>query len=305
MATQGYGGTDPQQYQLPRFSPSPITNPYVPPVTPPTIPPPAGQSDNAAPGGGYWTPPGGGGGGGMGGPGWANKMYSPEFLTGMKGMYGAYDQAMAGMPSLAGMYQGYLEGNPELEQMQYNQALARMRGQGGAARESLTRGMAGRRGGAGAGAYAARMGDIGRSLMGGEQELAISQMMRNMAEREGRQEKLIGYTGQDWANKMGGLGQQGGWVGSMLPYEQFNIQFPAEYGLQKGAQGLQRSALEEQINAGRRAESAGWLDRLMGWQGQLGGQYYAGQGDEMGYAGMRGEAELGGYDPRWLGYLQQ
>jgi len=280
----------------PYNNPDSITNPYIPPVVPPVQEPAPAPGEMPAIVGNGGGGGGGGGGVGPGGPGWANKMYSPEFLRAMKGMYGAYDEAIGGMPSLADMYSGYLEGSPELEQMEYNRALARMRGQAGASRQGLTTSMAGMRGGAGSGAYAGGLGDIERGLMGGQQELSIQQMMKNLSEREARQRQLIDYTGQDWANKMGGLGAQGGWINSMLPYEQFNIQFPAEYGLQNRQLGLQSRGLEDQI-------AGGWFDRLMNWQGQQGGQYYGGQQDWLGYKGMQGDATLGGYDPRWLQYF--
>jgi hypothetical protein len=150
--------------------------------------------------------------------------------------------------------------------------------------------------------------------------------MKNIADQERRQQELIGYTGQDignqmgwlqgltgaegtdWANYLQGQGQgfnqqlgalqgQSGWMGQMIPYEQWNIQAPYEMGMQ-GAMN------EEQVNAARRGESAGWFDRLMNWQNQQAGQYYTGQGQYGGYQGQRGNAILPGYDPSWLGWTQ-
>ena len=139
--------------------------------------------------------------------------------------------------------------------------------------------------------------------MGGEQQLAIDQMMNQMSQREGQQQQLLGYMGTDYANQLQGLGAQGGWINSMFPYEQYNIEKPAQLKAQAQASALNRATAEESINAQRRAEAMGWVDRAMGWQGQLGGQYYGGQGDWLDYTGQRGAAELGGYDPSWLQYL--
>ena len=122
MAQQNYGS---------EFDPQPVTNPYIPPVTQ-TPATQTSANNNIFEGGGaggWWTAPSGGGGNIPTGEAWRQQMYSPEFTQGIKGMYGAYDQAIAGQPNLAGTYQEYLNTiNPQLEQMTYNQALARIRG---------------------------------------------------------------------------------------------------------------------------------------------------------------------------------
>jgi len=47
----------------------------------------------------------------------------------------------------------------------------------------------------------------------------------------------------------------------------------------------------------------GWLNNLMGYQGQQGQQYYQGQGNYQNYNANRGQAQLGGYGNQWLGYM--
>jgi len=118
---------------------------------------------------------------------------------------------------------------------------------------------------------------------------------------------LQGITGagtQDYANKMAALQGGAGWMQQMLPFEQFSITTPRQWAQQEAAARSSARRNTELMNARRRQESMGWLDRLMGWQGQLGGQFQRGQGDWLGYQGQRAGAELGGYDPRWLSWTQ-
>ena len=228
--------------------------------------------------------------------------------------------------SLADMYSGFMEQNPEYEQSQFNQAMERVRGAGGGATQNLMNIAAARRGGGSYGGLDNSMDEINRAVMEGTMDISTAQAMKNIADQERRQQELIGYTGQDignqmgwlqgltgaegtdWANYLQGQGQgfnqqlgalqgQSGWMGQMIPYEQWNIQAPYEMGMQ-GAMN------EEQVNAARRGESAGWFDRLMNWQNQQAGQYYTGQGQYGGYQGQRGNAILPGYDPSWLGWTQ-
>jgi len=147
------------------------------------------------------------------------------------------------------------------------------------------------RGGNRGGALQAGIQDLNRQLMGGTMDIATQQAMQNLADRERRQQQLIGYTGQDIANRMGAGQAMQGWLGQMLPMEQYAINAPFE-----------RSLAEEQVNANRRAESMGWLDKLMQYQNQQANQYYQGQGNWLGYQGQRGQNILGGYQPQWLGW---
>jgi hypothetical protein len=250
------------------------------------------------PGGGYYKAPGGGG--GPAGYGWAKNMYSPDFLNSMKDMYGQYQKNLGNVPNLAGQYQQYLQQSPELEQMQYNQALARLKGQMGTAQQQLMAGAGARRGGGEGGWLLQGQQDLNRQLMSGTSQIAAQQAMQNLADQERRMQQYLGYQQGDWANQQGALGASSGWLNQMMPFEQFNIQWPQQYGLQQGQLGLARSAQEEQINAARRAEQMGWLDRLLGLQGQLGGQYYQGQGDWENYKNMQGGNVLQGYTPQWL-----
>jgi hypothetical protein len=215
--------------------------------------------------------------------------------------------------SLADMWQGYMQGSPELEQMEYNRALSRLKGQTGTAQQGLMGSMGAMRGGMDSGAYAQGMGDINRQLLQGTGEIATQAAMKNLQDREGRQRQMIDYTQADIGNRQGWLqGMEGarnnmmqgyqGWMGQMMPYEQFNIQYPMELANKAQEAKYQRAMAEESVNAQRRQEGMGWLDRLQNWQGQQGNQYYGGQGQYLGYQGNRGQAMLGGYGPQWTGY---
>jgi len=271
---------------------------------------------------GWWSAPEWRGGGGGSGQAWANKNYSQPWLDSVKQMYGYYGNSMnqiedewgAAKPgSMADMWKGYMQGSPELEQMEYNRALARLKGQTGTAQQGLAGSMGAMRGGMDSGAYAQGMGDINRQLLQGTGEIATQAAMKNLADRETRQKQLIDYTQGDVNNQMGWLqgltgARQGnmqgyqGWMGQMMPYEQFNIQEPARQAAEMNDARFKRAMAEEQMNAQRRNEMGGWFDRMTGWQGQQGNQYYGGQGQWGNYQGNRGQAVLGGYGPQWTGY---
>lgn len=289
--------------------------------------------------GGYWTAPNvsyGGGAGAQSGADWAKANYSPELMKSISGMYGLLDKNLGNIPStadiwrggqpqsLADMYRGFMETDPRLEQMEYNRALSRLKGQTGTARRSLDTMAASRRGGAGAGGYQGGIDQINRALLSGTGEIATAQAMKNMADRERKQAELIGYTqgditnqmgwlggltsamGTDWQAKQQALGSKAGWAGQMIPFEQFNIQTPYNRAAAASAGSanlaMRKAQMENEENYRRRQEGMGWLDRLMGWQGQQAGQYYTGQGQYGGYQGQRGQNILGGYGPQWLPY---
>jgi len=240
---------------------------------------------------GYWTPPTAD----LSSPPgyeWAKEMYSPQLLDYINKMYGEVSQEPK---SLEDMYQGFLEKNPALEQIQYNQALARLKGQQTASTESLNRAMSTRRGGAESGGYINSLEDIARTYGRGVQDIATNQAVRNMTEQEARQQNLIGYAGQDIANRQDWLGTMGGWAGQVMPFEQWNIQTPHDWAYQKAGFNLNDAVIQEQINAARRGETMGWLTSLMNWQNQLGSQYYTGQGQWGDYQNTRGGNILPGY----------
>jgi len=236
--------------------------------------------------------------------------------------------------SLADMYKGFTEKNPLMEQTQYNQAMERVRGAGGGAIQGLMNMAAARPGGASYGGFDNSVDQINKAMMEGGMDVATQQAMQNIAEQQANQEKLIGYTGQDignqmgwlqgltgaqgtdWSNYLAGMGQnfnqqlgalqgQSGWLGQMTPYEQFNIQTPRQWAAQQAAANSAAAMNEERINAARRGETMGWLDKLMQWQNQGANQYYGGQQDWLNYGHQRGDAELGGYNPSWLGWTQE
>lgn len=268
--------------------PDPDVEPFVDPNAPSTTP-----SDNAGVEGtsGWWTPPTAD----LSSPPgyeWAKEMYSPQLLDYINKMYGEVSQEPK---SLEDMYQGFLEKNPALEQIQYNQALARLKGQQTASTESLNRAMSTRRGGAESGGYINSLEDIARTYGRGVQDIATNQAVRNMTEQEARQQNLIGYAGQDIANRQDWLGTMGGWAGQVMPFEQWNIQTPHDWAYQKAGFNLNDAVIQEQINAARRGETMGWLTSLMNWQNQLGSQYYTGQGQWGDYQNTRGGNILPGY----------
>lgn len=263
---------------------------------------------------------------------WAKQQYSPQFLRGVQNMYGLMGQNVGEQPDIAGewrtnqpgslaeKYQTLMGGNPELEQMQYNQALARLKGQTGTAQQNLTRAAGTRRGGAGYGGFESGQNEINQALLTGTQDIATQQAMQNIMNRRAEQENLLGYEAQDitnqqgwlgglsnamnqdWANRQSALNMYGGWLGQMMPYEQYNIQTPRSWATQAANKRMRNALQEEQVNRARREETAGWFDRLMGWQNQMANQYYGGQGQWTGYQGNRGRQILGGYDPSWYSW---
>jgi len=255
-------------------------NPYINPNTP----------DAAAGAGGelgWWETPK------INGAAFAEGAYSPEFLQAQKNLYGWFGDLTNQVPNLAGQYQGYLEQSPLLEQTQYNQALSRLKGQYGTAMQGLATQAGAVRGGNRGGAMQFGLQDLGRQLMSGTRDIATTQAMNNLAQREERQRTLLGFMNQDWANKLGAGQAAQGWLGQMAPTEQFNIQMPYQMALD-----------QENINAGRRNEAMGWMNNLMNWQNQQANQYYGGQGNWLNYQNMYGNAILGGYTPQWLGWTQ-
>jgi len=111
------------------MAPKPANTTTPTPGSTPT-PAPTAQSPAGAGGEGYWTGPQANAGA------WAAQAFSPEFNQARQQMYGWFGNAMNNMPSLANMYQGYLQQSPLLEQTQYNQALARLKGQYGTAMQA-------------------------------------------------------------------------------------------------------------------------------------------------------------------------
>jgi hypothetical protein len=218
---------------------------------------------------------------------WAQGQYSPELLGNINQMYGLLQGQIGQQPdltaawkqyqpqSLAGMYQGMMGQNQLGEQMEYNRALSRLKGQAGTARQGLNTAMAARRGGAGAGAFQGGLDQINRSLMQGTGELATNQYMSNLARQEAQNQALMGYAGQDVTNQMGWqtglinamnqgwqnqqqpLSNMAGWLSQMIPFEQYNISTPMQAGLQAQGMNLQGSIAEENANAARREEAMG------------------------------------------------
>lgn len=281
-----------------------------------------GLYDAKSSGSGYWTAPAATGKAKQKGYEWAQKNYSPDFLANLEQanqrFAGSVDQTRQDWQgikpqSMADMWQGYMQGSPELEQMQYNQALARLKGQMGTAQQGLMSQAGSRQGGGYGGMFAGGMEDINRQFLQGTGQIATQQAMQQIQDREARQKQLIDYTGQDinnmggWMQGMTGAGQTalqgyGGWVGQMIPYEQYNIQMPIKLAQQQAELAMKKAGMEEQINASRRAETMGWLDRLQGWDQQQAGQFYGGQNAWQGYNQNAGNQQMGGYGPQWLPY---
>lgn len=250
---------------------------------------------------------------------WAQQNLSPNYMGGLGNVYGQYEQlgpqmdedwAGAQPKSLADLYQGYTEGNPELEQMQYNQALARLKGQMGTGMQNLMGAAGARMGGANSGMFQGGLEDLNRGFMQGVGQIGIAQAMKQMEDRERRQKEYIGYQGQDIANKqgwlqnmtqakLGGLGQYGQFVQGQFPMEQWSIQYPKQMAMQAASAKSNRAAQEEQINAQRRAEAWGQMQYMneQAWKQKEfdANNYYRGQQGWLDYGGQRGAAILPGY----------
>ena len=292
---------------------------------------PPGMAAPTSPGGGWWNAPD------MSinpvsSQKFAQKNYSPQYLGGLQDVYGGFKENLGMVPDTAGQWRDaqpkslaelYRSGVGDLgsmEQEAYNQALSRLKGAYGGAQGGLMNSMAARRGGAGSGAFMAGQADLGRQYMGGAQDIVTNQAMQNIANQERRLTEGMGYEstdignqmgwlqgmtgamGQDWGARQEALGGYGGWMNSQLPYEQFNITTPWAQAAEQRAGQLAGQTAEERINAQRRAEGMGNLNALMGWQGQLGGQYGQGQNAWLNYQNQAGQANLGGYQPNWYNY---
>jgi hypothetical protein len=248
-------------------------------------------------GGGWWTPTMPNTSNIKSGQEWATKNLSKNFMGGMGQMYESYQQPPK---SLAEMYQGMMAGNPELEDIERNRALALVKGQAGTAQQMMMRGLA--PGGMDSGAYMGGMADILRNMQSGIGDVGIQAYMKNLADRETRQKQMIDYSQADIGNKLGWQQGYGGWMQQMLPYEQWTVQYPEQLRQQRASAALNRQMAIEQINAQRRGEAMGWLGQL----GNLGQNavenQYTGQNAWQGYQGQQAGAYGQVYNPQWNPY---
>jgi len=255
-------------------------------------PAPAGGSS------GWWTPPTGADIKSLRrtgtGEAFLQKNMSPQWIGARENVYNSYQQQPQ---SLADLWQGYMQGNPELEQMDYNQALARIKGQAATAQQGLMAGLP--PGGMDSGAFAGGLADIQRQFGQGVGELGIQQYMKALQDRETRQRAMIDYANQDIANRMGWQQGYGGWVNQMFPVEQWAQMYPRQLAQQAASAQFNRALAIEQQNMARRNEAMGWLDKAMDWRGQGARDYYGGQGQWLNYGGQRGSAIAGGYGGGW------
>jgi hypothetical protein len=131
----------------------------------------------------------------------------------------------------------------------------------------------------------------------------LGYQQQDIGNKMGWLQGMTGAMGQDTTGKQGYLGLNQNWMNSMIPYEQWNIQTPINFQNEAQAARWNQAMAQENINANRRGEAMGWLNSLMGYQGQQGQQYYQGQGNYQNYNANRGQAQLGGYGNQWLGYM--
>jgi hypothetical protein len=237
-------------------------------------------------------------GGGVGNANQAAKNIYSWYPQMMQAMQQQYQQAQPG--SLAEQYKQYLAGSPELEQMQYNQALARLKGQMGTGTQQLMTAAGARRGGGEGGFMLGGLEDLNRQYMGGVRDIATTQAMNELAQREQREQNYLNYMQGDINNQQGWLGNMfGNLQGAMGGYGGFLGQ-QQQNQVAQGQLGLANRTLQEQINQNQINNMGSWMDRLMALQGQQGNQFYQGQNDWLNYGANRAGNILQGYTPQWL-----